>query len=92
VPPWPHPRDARTAPHHCRSNLPEIGLKSDLENYEEAEASAAFEPDDEEGLRFLRALGDHCRDESPVRRRIEEYTTEAATADNLAGSGGRELQ
>lgn len=61
VPAWPHLRDARTASHHCRSNLPEVGLEGDLEIHEEVEASADFEPDDEEGLRFLRVLGDRYR-------------------------------
>lgn len=64
--------------------LPEIALEGDLEYYEDVTASAGFEPDDEVGLRFLRTLGDCCRDESPVRRRIEEHIAEVATAGHQA--------
>ncbi|MGW9022700.1 hypothetical protein ACWGQ5_00380 [Streptomyces sp. NPDC055722] len=67
--------------------IPEIVLEGDLENYEDVTAFADFEPDDEEGLRFLRTLGDCYGDESPIRRRIEEYIVEAATAGHQAPEG-----
>ncbi|GAA3796522.1 hypothetical protein ACFS5L_02415 [Streptomyces phyllanthi] len=60
-------------------DIPEVGLEGDLGDYEDVEAFADFEPDGEEGLRFLRALGDRYGDESPVRRRIEEYIAEGVT-------------
>ncbi|MET7971608.1 hypothetical protein ABZW44_00760 [Streptomyces mirabilis] len=63
-------------------DIPEVALEGDLENYEDVTAFADFEPDDEEGLTFLRALGDRYEDESPIRRRIEEYIAEAATTEN----------
>ncbi|MET8288372.1 hypothetical protein ABZV80_24390 [Streptomyces sp. NPDC005132] len=71
--------------------IPEVGLEGDLENYEDVEAFTDFEPDEDEGLRFLRTLGDRYGDESPVRRRIEAYIAEVATFANAAESGGREL-
>ncbi|MEU6370372.1 hypothetical protein ABZ876_32800 [Streptomyces sp. NPDC046931] len=61
---------------------PGVALDGHLENYEDIVAFAGFEPDDEEGLRFLRALGDHYGDESPVRKRIDEYLAEVARPDN----------
>jgi hypothetical protein len=73
--------------------IPEVALEGDLENYEDVTAFAGFEPDDEEGLRFLRALGDRDGDESPVRRRVEEYiaAAAAATEENNGKAGGRDL-
>ncbi|MET7352935.1 hypothetical protein [Streptomyces mirabilis] len=71
--------------------IPEVGLEGDLENYEDVEAFTDFEPDEDEGLRFLRTLGDRYGDDSPVRRRIEAYIAEVATFANTAESGGREL-
>jgi hypothetical protein len=53
--------------------MPEVALEEDLENCKDIAAFAGFEPDDEEGLRFLHALGDRYGDESPVRERIDDY-------------------
>ncbi|MEU6317263.1 hypothetical protein [Streptomyces sp. NPDC047009] len=62
-----------------RDEIPEVALEGELENYEDVAAFAGFEPDDEEGLMSLRALGDCYGDESPVRKRIDESLAEAAT-------------
>jgi hypothetical protein len=67
--------------------VPEVALEGELENYEDVAAFAGFEPDDEEGLRILRAPGDCYGDESPVRKRIDEYLAETATAGYRAADG-----
>ena len=64
--------------------IPEVALEGNLKGYEEVMAVADFEPDSEEGLRFLRALGHQHNGESPIRRRIEEYIAEATAAENIA--------
>src|SRR5262249_53279233 len=60
--------------------IPQGALAGGVGDCEDGAALAAFEPDNEEGLRFLRARGDCYGDESPVRKRIDEYLAEAATA------------
>jgi hypothetical protein len=89
--------DSRFGPNIVQSliggldEMSEVVLEGDLEDYEDVTVSADFAPEEEEGLRFLRALGDRYGDESPIRRRIEEYLAEAAIAADIAESGGRDL-
>ncbi|MGW5433367.1 hypothetical protein ACWET9_40300 [Streptomyces sp. NPDC004059] len=60
---------------------PDAGREGDLENYQDVTVFTDFEPDDEEGLTFLRVLGDRYGDASPVRKRIDAYLAEVAPPD-----------
>ncbi|MEV6296338.1 hypothetical protein AB0M41_39330 [Streptomyces sp. NPDC051896] len=60
---------------------PDAGREGDLKNYQDVTVFADFEPDDEEGLTFLRVLGDRYGDASPVRKRIDAYLAEVAPPD-----------
>ncbi|MFF4691862.1 hypothetical protein [Streptomyces sp. NPDC001307] len=61
--------------------IPETDLEGDLENYEDVTVFAGFEPDDEEGLTFFRALSCRYAEGSPLRKRIDDYLAEVARPD-----------